>query len=419
MLIDNTTLHRAAYLLGDEGGTLSSFDVANVLHLLECLILGDDLTVTAFEDDESAERSSRIRAALGDQGLGTLISDTAMSAPDEQRRVAALVTRDMQVRRLLPFAADSPTDFPDVDTVPGLPLHAGNRVPDFWATAFEGNPSDEDLIARGGEQVEEYRAGGLFIDGLVQHADLIDRLRVADANGSAPLPDEWRQMHVVFRALFNQRLAQEIGGMRYAAPPVRSGVLDAVSSVAWTTLEASARQIVLDLGERDANPDLVGDLRASSELPLPLLGLSLVLRESVKPDVPIVERLVAAREAAAPIRARLARVRSSGSQMSAAERRQLNAEVQAFDRVGRKALGLQTTAMRIQLSGSVVVHPDPPRVVIDPITPLVEATTGVGVGLAGWWRGRAYTVLCDGLSELAQSRSVEGALRQVRGLSHG
>jgi hypothetical protein len=262
--------------------------------------------------------------------------------------------------------------------------------------------------------VAEHRTDGLFVYGLAQHGDLVERVSHALRHTQQLTSNQWKQAHVVFRALFNQRFA-EIHQRTYAPPPVRAGVLRAVYSRPLAVFSERFDAIAYETHISLNNTTFAEDLLDYSPKPLPLLGLCFML-EADEPSIEaFAPRLYAARSLAAPMRAQLSELEELARRDPRRYIERLNAEADELDRVARKRLGLERLAgLETTFDTGVTVNPDTgaptfgvkfnPKAVLSKASRTFERING---------HDQRITVLSDGLSRTLQHSTVEQAVRRA------
>jgi hypothetical protein len=415
ILIDNTTLHRLAFAVEGMPERIEADEVTNILHLLECLILASDILVNGFESTGSRERSEAILNWLQSSGQGALVQVSPMSDADSQRRIAALVAREMYDRGLLTPEADQISELDQINVALGRPHGVVEISESFWSEAVTSGKDLSRLAHQAHMAVEQYRTDGLFVYGTAQHEDVIDHLFSAYDRGEAPDDDRWRKMHVVFRSLFNQRLAEESASRSYAPPPVRSDVLNTIYSNALKSIERAMSETAVNLNVRHGNNDFADEILAEAHRPLPLLGLAFMLEATSKePTAPFVARLEIARELARPMRERLNRIEGLAKDKPAKYARKSEEDASLFAQIAHSKLGLDTQGLAFEYDLGVSFDTTSNSFSVNvgqAVADAVKALTNVKRMSAS--HRKRVSVLSNGISRTIQYRSVEEALRQA------
>ncbi|HEU5064141.1 MAG TPA: hypothetical protein VFT79_13475 [Solirubrobacterales bacterium] len=412
LLIDNTTLHRLSFAL-EPRPLVNHLEAANILHLIECLILAEQLTVARFESIGSQERSDRILNWLESTESRGLVQVSPLSDEARQLDLAAEVAAEMFDRGWILLPGSGYGDIDEIDVPLGRPGGVVERASEFWGQAT--SLDRQSLQLRAAEEVATHRTDGLFVYGVSQHEEIVSRLNHAYENGGRPSKEQWDKMHVVFRTLFNQQLADRHEGQSYAPPPVRAKVLRTVYFRTITHLRTALNEVAFGLHTEMDNPEFAEELLQTATDPLPLLGLAYMLQANAAegPTAPFEHRLQAARELAAPMRARLARLENLAKSDSSRYLRELKAEAELLEDTTRSQLGLQRSdGLGFQLDLGVTV---------DPATGVPALRVGVnGKALSkvrerikkGVGRKRV-SVLSDGLVETVRHKNVAEAVRHV------
>jgi hypothetical protein len=411
LLIDNTTLHRLT-IATDRGVVIPADEAANFLHLIECLILAEQLTIARFESQSSQERSDRVLEWLdGTQNRG-LVQVSALSDVGHQMEIASSVALEMFERGLLAHSGETPGDLDEIKVQLGRPVGVLERASSFWEEASK--LKDLQLVQdRARQGVVKYQTDGLFEFGLSQHEEIAERLVHAYENGSRPSNDAWRKMHVVFRTWFNQQLADRHEDRAYAPPPVRARVLRTVYSRTIKHLEEAMSRVTLELQSEMDNPTFAEEILEGADQPLPVLGLAYMLQATAVegPGAPFADRLVAARELAAPMRARLSRLEQLARTGTARWSRDLQEEALMLEEATRSRLGLpHTTGLDFQFDAGVMLD--------------ANGMPTVRFGLSGSpsavkqraKRGLArkrISVLSDGLAHTVEHKTLADAVHSV------
>lgn len=413
LLIDNTTLHRLNFSIDPRGRMIDDLEIANILHLVECLILAEQITVARFESRESQTRSDRVLEWLENTESQGLVQVSPLSDIDSQMHVAIEVAREMFDRKLIVPSENGYGDLDEVNVQLGRPGGVVERAGEFWeeAISLEG----EELKLRAAEEVAHHQTDGLFIHGVSQHEEIVSRLSHAYRNGAQPSKEQWDKMHVVFRTLFNQQLADRHDGHSYAPPPVRAKVLRTVYSDTITHLRTALSGVAFGLHTEMGNSEFAEELLQSAGDPLPLLGLAYMLEadSAEGPAAPFEHRLAAARELAAPMRSRLARLDALAKVDPSRHLRELKAEVELLEETTRAQLGLQGNGglgFQIDIGVAVDPHSGAPTVRLGLTGKgLVEIREQMKKGLGR----KRVAVLSDGLVRTVQHKNVADAVRRV------
>jgi hypothetical protein len=414
LLIDNTTLHRLSVALDVGREPLDRLEVANVLHLIECLVLAEELTVNSFESRGSQERSNRILDWLENTESRGLIGVSSLSNATNQMAIASSVAGEMYERGLIVPHEGEPGDVGEIDVKLGRPVDVVEVADAFWSE-LAGDLGDLSLVqARALDEVEKHRTDGLFVYGLAQHEELVSWLNHVYSRSEQPSAEHWSQLHVVFRTLFNQQLAERDQSQSYAPPPVRAAVLRTVYSQTISQLRASLSNVAFGFHIDLDNGAFAEELLQGASDPLPLLGLAYMLQADAVEGAtaPFEHRLAAARELAAPMRGRLGRLELLAKSDPSKYLRELRAEADTLENVTRSRLGLSKGG---GLDFSVDLG-----VSLDPSTGSPALRMGLGTSassIRAHVRGRLarhrVSVLSDGLVQTARYGTIDQAVRQA------
>jgi hypothetical protein len=413
LLIDNTTLHRLALATNRES-TVTAAEVANFLHLVECMILAEDLTVARYESRASQERSDQILDWLEGTNNRGLVKASAFADEEHQKQVAANVAQEMFDRGLLFRTGSAHSDLDEIDVALGRPVGVVERASEFWDEAARLK-KPELIQERALEEVALHRTDGLFEYGLSRHEEVVARLVHAYENGSRPTKDDWDKMHVVFRALFNQQHADLHEARSYAPPPVRANVLRNVYSQTIQKLRDALSEVAFGLQTEMSNTELAEELIETADKPLPLLGLAYILQATAMegPGSSFADRLSAARELAAPMRSRLAQLEDMARTNSARYVRALLGETEMLEEATRARLGLpRSKGLSLQVDIGVSVDPSSgtPTVKVGMPSGGIEEVRN---RLRNGWGRKRVSVLSDGLARTTEHRSLTEAINSV------
>lgn len=414
LLIDNTTLHRLALALDGESEPYDRMEIANVLHLVECLILAESLTVNKFESSASQERSDRILDWVEGTESRGLITASPFSDVTSQTAIASSVAAEMYERGLIGPRPDTPGDVDSIDVKLGRPVGVVEVAHGFWS-GLAPDLGDLQLVRdRAAAEVEKHRTDGLFVYGLAQHDEAVSWLDHAYRRDEQPTEMRWRQLHVVFRTIFNQQLAERHEAQSYAPPPVRAAVLRTVYSRTIEHLRAALSDVAFGLHVELNNGAFAEELLQGANDPLPLLGLACMLQADAAegPNAPFEHRLTAARELAAPLRARLGRLDELAKTDPSRYLRELRTEAAMLEEVARSHLGLESSAgLDFQVDFAVTVD--------SAGTPALRldmnggSIAGIRDRLKKGLVRRRVSVLSDGLVQTVRYSTVEQAVRQA------
>lgn len=414
LLIDNTTLHRLGFALNGAEPGLSPDEMANILHVLECLVLGESLVVNGFESAGSHEHSQAILDWLSNSNTPELVVVSPHSDEATQMALATAVAREMDERGLLLADSRASADLVAIDVTLGRPRGVLEIASGFWRDVATSKARHELVQEKAQAAVAEHRTDGLFVYGLAQHGDLVERVSHTLRHTQQLTDDRWKQAHVVFRALFNQRFA-EIHQRTYAPPPVRAGVLRTVYSRPLAVLSERFDAIAYDTHISLNNTTFAEDLLDYTPKPLPLLGLCFML-EADEPNIEaFAPRLYTARSLAAPIRARLSELEELARRDPPRYIERLNAEADELDQVARKRLGLERPAgLETIFDTGVTVNPDTgaptfgvkfnPKAALRKAGRTIERING---------NNQRISVLSDGLSRTLRYGTIEQAVRRA------
>jgi hypothetical protein len=415
LVIDNTTLHRLLFALDPSSMPFPDAETANMLHLLECLVLAGTITVNGFESADSQNHSDRVLAWLDGSESKGLIEVSARSDRDTQIEVAGSVAREMHARGLLLPRPDL-GDVDGINIALGRPRDVVELATSFWNEATSHIRRPASIRERAEEMVDRYRTDALFVHGLAQHDELIADIHAAYSRGAAPSDDRWRQLHVIFRSLFNQQFSERHQAYSYAPPPVRAAVLRAVYSRALERLNGAVSQVAVRLNAEVGNRALAEDLLEAASHPLPLLGLAFMLKaEAALPGAPFSERLAYAREEAAPLRMRLRELEALLRDDAARYVRELQGEAADLERVARAQLGIaKADGLGWDIDFGVTVD-------IETGSPSFDMTVSGGSPPGAVTRAmtrmskrrRRMSVLSDGLARTVRFGSLQQAVRRA------
>jgi hypothetical protein len=412
LLIDNTTLHRLAFVLGGSVERLSHAELGNVLHLLECLVLSDAVVVNGFESTASHERSSAVLDWLAHSNTPELVTVSPYSYQEAQVEIAAAVAREMDDRGLL-LVDGSAGDMAGITVSLGRPRGVVEIASDFWRRTSADGSSLEAVQELAHDAVGQYRTDGLFVYGVAQHGDLVERVHHALKHTQALSESEWAQAHVIFRALFNQRFA-ELHERAYAPPPVRAEVLRTIYSQPLAVLTGAVDAVAYTAHVDVNNTTFAEELLEYAPKPLPLLGLCFML-EADAPNVPSFSaRLYAARGLAEPIRAQLGRLEELARYDPSRYLRRLRSDVEELDWRVRKQLGVAQSGLDVTFDLGVTLNPDSgaptfglkvsQHAAVRKVTRAFDKVTG---------RAGRIAVLSDGIARTLQHGTIEQAVRMV------
>jgi hypothetical protein len=414
LLIDNTTLHRLEFALNGSAPRRSPAELANILHLLECLVLADNLIVNGFESAGSNEHSEAILDWLSHSHTPELVTVSPHSDEYTQMSVATAVALEMDERGLLMPDGEGTADLAAIDVTLGRPRDVVEIADSFWRAVATGKLSHDLIREQAHAAVAEHRTDGLFVYGLAQHGDLVERVNHALRHTRRLTGDEWKQTHVIFRALFNQRFAELHDERTYAPPPVRAGVLRAVYSRPLAFLSETFDVVAYDAHIDLNNTTFAEELMEYTPKPLPLLGLCYMLEADEPRIASFGRRLYAARTLAAPMRAQLSELEGLARRDPPRYFERLRAEADGIDQVARKRLGLgQSTGLDLTFDAGVTVNPETgaptfgmklnPKAAIRRASRAIERING----------HQRISVLSDGLSRTLTHSTVEQAVRRA------
>jgi hypothetical protein len=218
-------------------------------------------------------------------------------------------------------------------------------------------------------------------------------------------------MNIIFRALFNQQMADRIGTKTYAPPPARARELRRVWSRTLDQLRAAAGEVAIGLHNELDNAAFAEELLDDFERPLPLIGLACLLEaDAASPKAPAAERLALSRELARPLGDRIAELEDLFSESPARYLRALRNERRAFNTVARRRLGLhKLDGVGLQMDCAVTIDEHGPLVVGVKVGGSATAT----LETLGPRRRRRVALLSDGIARTARYASLEEAVRRA------
>jgi hypothetical protein len=414
--IDNTTLHRLQKIVEFQPGqALPDPEVANILHLLECLILGQQLSVNSFEYQASQAVSDRWREWLDGTDLTGLVRTSPLSAPDMQRDIAANVAREMAERGFIGGPLGQDHDLTNINIAVARPSGTVEVAAEFWESVILNGAAADEVKQRAAECVETYRTDGLFVYGVAQHADLIGAITRRDPAERGLTTADWNRLHVIFRTLFNQHMSDEQKGVMYAPPPGRARVLRHLFLPFPTErLDAEAVKLLAVLANQEQHRDLEEDVIVRAREPLPLLGLAFMLAaRKRRPRASIESTLSTARDLAEPMRKRIAQLAKLASDHSSDYRRESKAEAEAFREVVQGQLGLTevagATGLDIEVDGNWAIDLDEEAINTDLRVPFKLVDVARRAGNQRRQTARVCA-LSDGLTQSLRYSSVKHAL---------
>jgi hypothetical protein len=360
LFIDNTTLHRIGAGMPAGRMPLSDAELANVLHVIEVLVMSDHLIVNGFESTKSQERSDQILEYLAAHGHDELISVSSLSTPDAQKAIAMAVAAELDSRDLILGVGPPESEVNEIDARLGRPIGVVDVAADSMdqmAGRFEDAALAEDFAH---QAVEDHRTDGLFVYGLLMHPGLREKVARAYSEASRPSTEDWLRYHVVFRSVFNQQMAERDGMRAYAPPPVRAAVLRNVYSRTLEQLRVRTSEVTLAFQEHLGNRAFAEDLLEHAPRPLPLMGLAYMLNASTQLglDDSFPNRVAHARELARPMRERLAALDELAVQEPGRYFRELQREIESFQDFARRFLSIDAQGLTVHFDAAVTVGPD-------------------------------------------------------------
>lgn len=359
--MDNTTLHRLRYLVDPNAVVTANLkmETLNVLHLLETLVLADDITVSSFESEPSQEISNALIEALRPvrRSDGTaLVQPTVNSSWELQLEIAKETAAEIVDRGLLSFNPyEDKSLLAHVNVTTARPDGVVEPTARFWDTIFQRKATHDDVRAEAVEEVHLHRTDALFLFGIADTDDFRTQVLDSYARFGAWSEEHWNRLHVLFRAFSNQRIADRIPGAVYSPPPVRADVLTRVNSRTLRRFKETLAELAVAVARHPGTPTS-DQYPTDLKMPIPILGLAVLPHGSKSVDQ-LVARLLKVREEATDLRnclRRLSALYISGENDKAF--REIERECAALKRGVAERLGLTNTTSLPAAAIDTAVH---------------------------------------------------------------
>jgi hypothetical protein len=321
-------------------------ETLNVLHLLEALILADEVTVSTFESESSQETSNLAIEAL--RPLADTVAPLAVrtglhSSWESQLDIARDTATEIFDRRLLTFNPDDDSKLSQgIDVAAARPGGVVEPTAPFWESISQNKTTTEQIRSRAAGEVHLHRTDGLFLFGVAHHDEFCEQV-LRSYGRYGPWPEaHWNRLHVLFRAIFNQRIADRIDGAIYSPPPVRAELLGRVNSLSLQRFREALEDLAIS-ASRERNRSFLSDYAGGFKVPIPLLGLAVLPHGGESPSR-FLDRLAFVRTEASDLRDQLRRLNSlymTGNKDDAF--REIEKECRAIKRGVSERLGLGNT----------------------------------------------------------------------------
>ena len=388
---------------------LNHSELANALHVIECIVLSERLTITPAETAAATGHSDTILEWLEGSALDGLVR-VEVDAPG-QMIVAASVAREMRARNLLAPLRGAPSGLDHLDLTTSLPAGVDTVTGEFWSDLGSDIARVGLVRERAESALGHNRQGALFAYGLAQHDDILDEIACTVRRGG--LPDDlcWSQMNVIFRALVNQQMADRIGPKTYAPPPARAKELRVIWSRTLDHLDSAASEVAIGLHNEMGDRAFAEDLLDTMGRPLPLVGLACVLEaDAASPHAPAPERLCSARALARPLRDRFADLEELFAENPGKYLRALSGEQHALIRAARRRFGTpRLDGVGFQVDCTMTIDQNG--------APVFGLKAGGSVKAAiqslAPHRRRRVSLLSDGIARTVRYGSLEHAVRHA------
>lgn len=346
--MDNTTLHRLQYLI-DPAVSLTNdpkLETLNVLHLLEALVLADEITVSSFESGPSQEISDTVLEALiplSRADGAALVQTSIHSNWESQLEIARETAAEIYDRRFLTF---NPSDdfklLEGIDVAAARPGRVVEPTARFWEMIFRNQMTSDEIRARAAGEVHLHRTDGLFLFGVADHEEFRDQVVRSYSRFGPWSEDHWNRLHVLFRAFSNQRIADRIAGAVYSPPPIRAELLNRVNSLALRRFRETLAELAVAVSQRVA-PGSLSDYVGGFKVPIPVLGLA-ALPSGPKSSKKLLDKLLIVRAQTSDLRNHLRRLNSLYMSGNADEAfKEIERECRSLKRGVAQRLGLTDT----------------------------------------------------------------------------
>ncbi len=296
--LDNTTVHRLQFLLSKSLTTVdeSNLEFLNTLHLLESLLLADEITIATFEYEPSQIISNTLLGVL-DAFSESLIVNRIKSDFETQLEIAKETVDQLYTQNLLSFDPTKDNKlFTNVSVAAGRPSDVVEINAQFWLEIFltTPKPSNEEIVDRAVAKVYRFRTDALFLFGVAHHAEFCNRL-LDSYNIYQPWPDNhWNKLHVMFRSYFNQNLAKRAGAI-YSPPPIRAITLENAHNKLITDIKSTIEDLPEDFLPVNSK-ELFNSISKGINFPIPLIGISAIPKSSKKDKNVFIDNFLRARE---------------------------------------------------------------------------------------------------------------------------
>jgi hypothetical protein len=302
--LDNTTIHRLQFLISKNLNSASNPDIEfmNVLHLLESLLLADQVTIASFESEPSQLISNSLLEVI-DSLTGSLSIKKHESTLDMQLKTARETVEEIYEQNLLSFKpAEDSKLFTKIDVATARPEGVVEINYSFWEEIFNKRKTIKysDVVEKAASRVLEYRTDALFIYGIANHPEFYNKLMASYSKFGIWSEDHWNKLHVMFRSYSNQNLSHELGSV-YSPPPVRSITLENVHSKIITDIKSTIDDLPSKFITKE-NKDLFESMAKGIEFPIPLIGIAAIPQEHIKDKSYFIENFLKVREETAGLR---------------------------------------------------------------------------------------------------------------------
>lgn len=302
--LDNTTIHRLQFLLNKDLLSANDPDIEflNILHLLETLLLADEITIATFESNSSQEISNSVLEII--DALGNSLSvKKEQSSLDTQLKIAEQTVTEIFDKGLLNFnPSDDSKLFTKVNVAAARPLGVVEINSEFWKKIFSGKGklSHNAILEIAKAKVLDYRTDALFIYGVAKHKTFYEKILDSYSLFGVWTDEHWNKLHVMFRSYFNQNLSHDLGAI-YSPPPIRAITLESAHNKIITDIKKTIEDFpntFLSMENRKQFDSMANGVH----FPIPLIGIAAIPKTDKKDKNLFIDNFLKVREQTVELR---------------------------------------------------------------------------------------------------------------------